>query len=86
MNGQKRVRIHLNAIQTSGAICTATIEEIEAYAKDPKKDRPMIMCEYAHAMGNSTGNFQDYWNVIGEISKIAGRNSYGTGLIRDFLR
>lgn len=26
--------------------------------------RPLIMCEYAHAMGNSTGNFQDYWDVI----------------------
>lgn len=26
--------------------------------------RPYIMCEYAHAMGNSTGNFQDYWDVI----------------------
>jgi beta-galactosidase len=27
-------------------------------------DRPFIPCEYAHAMGNSTGNFQDYWDVI----------------------
>jgi len=26
--------------------------------------RPLIMCEYAHAMGNSTGNFQEYWDVI----------------------
>jgi beta-galactosidase len=26
--------------------------------------RPYIMCEYAHAMGNSTGNLQDYWDVI----------------------
>jgi beta-galactosidase len=28
------------------------------------QDRPLIMCEYAHAMGNSVGNFQDYWDVI----------------------
>lgn len=28
------------------------------------KDRPLIMCEYAHAMGNSVGNFQDYWDAI----------------------
>jgi len=27
-------------------------------------DRPLIMCEYAHAMGNSEGNLQDYWDVI----------------------
>ena len=26
--------------------------------------RPLIMCEYAHAMGNSTGNLQEYWDVI----------------------
>ncbi len=26
--------------------------------------RPYIMCEYAHAMGNSVGNLQDYWDVI----------------------
>ncbi len=27
-------------------------------------DRPLIMCEYAHAMGNSCGGLQDYWNAI----------------------
>lgn len=26
--------------------------------------RPFIMCEYAHAMGNSVGNLQDYWDFI----------------------
>jgi beta-galactosidase len=26
--------------------------------------RPFIMCEYAHSMGNSTGNLNDYWNLI----------------------
>ncbi len=29
-----------------------------------KPDRPLIQCEYAHAMGNSEGNLQDYWDVI----------------------
>ncbi len=29
-----------------------------------RRDRPLIMCEYAHAMGNSVGNLQDYWDVI----------------------
>lgn len=50
----------------------ATIEYLEAYAKDPRNDRPMIMCEYAHAMGNSTGNFQDYWDVIEKYAKLQG--------------
>jgi beta-galactosidase len=33
---------------------------------DSVKDhsRPLIMCEYAHAMGNSMGGFKDYWDVI----------------------
>src|SRR5699024_6538901 len=26
--------------------------------------RPLIMCEYAHAMGNSCGNLADYWEAI----------------------
>jgi beta-galactosidase len=50
----------------------ARIEEIETYAKDPKNDRPLIMCEYAHAMGNSTGNLQDYWDVIEKYPKLQG--------------
>ncbi len=29
-----------------------------------RPDRPMISSEYAHAMGNSLGNFKDYWEVI----------------------
>lgn len=38
----------------------------EGMLRDSKKDlgRPYIMCEYAHAMGNSMGNFQDYWNLM----------------------
>jgi beta-galactosidase len=50
----------------------AKIEQIESYAKDPKNDRPLIMCEYAHAMGNSTGNLQDYWDVIEKYPKLQG--------------
>lgn len=38
----------------------------ESMLNDAKKDlgRPFIMCEYAHAMGNSMGNFQDYWDLM----------------------
>lgn len=35
-------------------------------------DRPVFMREYAHAMGNSLGNFQDYWDVIESDVSIAG--------------
>lgn len=30
--------------------------------RDP--ERPLILCEYAHAMGNAVGNLQDYWDVF----------------------
>jgi beta-galactosidase len=50
----------------------AKIEEIESYAKDLQNDRPLILCEYAHAMGNSTGNLQDYWDVIEKYPKLQG--------------
>ena len=42
----------------------ATPDEIERYAEDPLSDRPLILCEYAHAMGNSLGNFTEYWDII----------------------
>ncbi|PWE00402.1 glycoside hydrolase family 2 TIM barrel-domain containing protein [Marinilabilia rubra] len=35
-------------------------------------DRPFIPSEYAHAMGNSTGNFQDYWDYINMYPQLQG--------------
>ncbi len=34
------------------------------YAARENVKRPFIMCEYSHAMGNSNGNFKEYWDVI----------------------
>ncbi len=34
--------------------------------------RPLIVCEYAHSMGNSVGNFQDYWDVIAKNPRMQG--------------
>lgn len=34
--------------------------------------RPLILCEYAHAMGNSVGNLQDYWDVIDRYENLQG--------------
>lgn len=41
-----------------------TVAHIIAYAREPANTRPLIMCEYAHSMGNSTGNLKEYWNAI----------------------
>ena len=48
-----------------------SIERIEKYAKN-HSDRPLIMIEYAHAMGNSVGNLQDYWDVIEQYPNLQG--------------
>jgi len=45
--------------------------QMELYAKK-HNDRPLIQCEYAHAMGNSVGNFQDYWNLISQYPILQG--------------
>ena len=41
----------------------ASIADIEAYGNSDG-DRPLILCEYSHAMGNSNGSLADYWDVI----------------------
>ena len=35
-------------------------------------DRPIIMCEYAHSMGNSTGNLKEYWDAIEAYPRLQG--------------
>jgi beta-galactosidase len=40
------------------------IDEIVRWAKTSGDDRPLIMCEYSHAMGNSNGSLADYWEAI----------------------
>lgn len=48
------------------------IERIVDYAEDPHFTQPLIQCEYAHAMGNSLGNFEDYWETIRAHKKLQG--------------
>ena len=40
-----------------------SLKWMKEYA-EAEKERPYIMCEYSHAMGNSNGNFQEYWDII----------------------
>ena len=42
----------------------SSIAAIKDYAKSGRQDRPLIMCEYSHAMGNSNGNLKEYWDAI----------------------
>ena len=53
-------------------------EDCEKYAQGDNP-RPLIQCEYAHAMGNSMGGFKEYWDVIRKYPKYQG------GYIWDFV-
>lgn len=50
----------------------------ESYAKG-NDSRPLIQCEYAHAMGNSEGGFAEYWDLVRKYPKYQG------GFIWDFV-
>lgn len=49
----------------------ARIPHLIRYA-EKKQNRPLILCEYAHAMGNSVGNLIDYWDVIEKYDHLQG--------------
>jgi len=46
-------------------------ETLESYGQE-NPERPAIMIEYAHAMGNSVGNLQDYWDIIDRYPSLQG--------------
>ena len=48
------------------------ISAIISYAKSKKADRPLIMCEYSHAMGNSNGTLSEYWQAIHSLPTLQG--------------
>ena len=56
----------------------ADYKHSEDYAKGDNP-RPLIQCEYAHAMGNSMGGFKEYWDLIRKYPKYQG------GYIWDFV-
>ena len=54
-------------------------DRCEEYSKDDQYQKPLIQCEYAHAMGNSEGGFKEYWDIIRKYPKYQG------GFIWDFV-
>ena len=45
---------------------------IKKWLSLPGETRPLILCEYAHAMGNSLGSFDDYWKAFKEYPRLQG--------------
>ena len=42
------------------------------YLDDPKENRPLVLCEYCHSMGNGPGDFKEYWDVIRTSDRFMG--------------
>ena len=56
----------IGGIPASDIVCPmyATIDAIVEYGKNSAGKRPLILCEYSHAMGNSNGSLSDYWHAF----------------------
>ncbi len=48
------------------------VDELVSLAEDPAEARPIVACEYAHAMGNGPGGLGDYWNAIERYPRLQG--------------
>ena len=49
-----------------------TIDQLKGLSESPYIKRPVVMCEYAHSMGNSTGNLKEYWDLIRSKKNLMG--------------
>jgi beta-galactosidase/beta-glucuronidase len=49
-----------------------TLEKLDQLARVPGETRPIVMCEYAHAMGNSCGNLREYWEAVEKHPRFQG--------------
>jgi beta-galactosidase len=50
----------------------ADVDSIEAYARDSADPRPLILCEFSHAMGNSNGGLADYYAAFDRHGALQG--------------
>lgn len=49
-----------------------SFEWIDEFFNDNREKRPLVLCEYAHAMGNGPGEIEKYWNLINSHDRFFG--------------
>jgi len=49
-----------------------SIGEMEKLLEDEREKRPIILCEYCHAMGNGPGDLKDYWDLMYKYDRFSG--------------
>ncbi len=73
-NGQWETPPHADEYDMIGvhsAMYTAPAE-VEQYATDPHFDRPFVLCEFCHAMGNGPGDLEDYYKLFYRHPRLMG--------------
>lgn len=68
MSEQAQLRRHTDAYGQM----YASIDSITRYAETAFDERPALLIEYEHAMGNSLGNFAEYWQAFEQYDKLQG--------------
>ncbi|WP_251546379.1 glycoside hydrolase family 2 TIM barrel-domain containing protein [Pumilibacter intestinalis] len=48
------------------------LEFFNEFLQDKKETRPLVLCEFSHAMGNSNGDLNDYWKIIDSNDRFMG--------------
>ncbi len=56
---------------------------IKKWLSLPRELRPLILCEYAHAMGNSLGGFAKYWQAFRQYPRLQGGFVWDCGSVAD---
>ncbi len=61
-------------VRSTDVICPMywSVEKMEEWAKKNKDSRPLIPCEYSHAMGNSNGNLKEYFELFYKYPTLQG--------------
>ncbi len=51
---------------------TNVLNNLLNYFEDIEFNKPLVLCEYSHAMGNGPGDIKEYWDVIGSSDRFMG--------------
>ena len=50
----------------------SSVDDLKKYVSDERETRPIVLCEYCHAMGNGPGDLKDYWELLGSSDRFMG--------------
>ncbi len=60
----------LNAFDINSMMYPSIEDVLDRLERDPR--RPVVICEYAHSMGNGVGNFKEYWDLFFQHERLQG--------------